>query len=169
MQDSAHGSTRLRLGRSRTPTCCRRGFTLVELLIVTAIVAILASVAYPSYQEHITRTRRAEAQALLMQLMQQQERFFSQRNTYIAFNNASTDSNAQAFRWFSGETPQTSAYQISGAACPGNVINGCIQLRAVPGGPNVNTGFADPRCGTLTLSSNGERGVTGTGTVARCW
>lgn len=145
------------------------GFTFIEVVIVMAIVAILASVAYPSYQEHITRTRRAEAQAMLMQLMQQQERFFSQRNTYIAFNNASTDANAQAFRWFSGESPLTSAYQISGAACPDDVISACIQLRAVPGGPNVNTGFADPRCGTLTLSSDGERGVTGTDTVARCW
>ena len=52
-----------------------RGFTLIELMIVVAIVAILTSVAYPAYTSSIIKGKRAEARAALTELMQQQERF----------------------------------------------------------------------------------------------
>ena len=71
---------------SRYP-CIRgmRGFTLIELMITVAIVGILASIAYPSYIESVRKGRRAEARAALTELMQQQERFMTQNNTYRAF------------------------------------------------------------------------------------
>ena len=62
-----------------------KGFTLVELMIVVAIVAILAAIAYPSYAESVRKGRRAEARAALTELLQQQERFMTQNNTYRAF------------------------------------------------------------------------------------
>ena len=45
------------------------GFTLIELLIAVAIVGILSAIAYPSYQQHVMKTKRAEAQAQLMELV----------------------------------------------------------------------------------------------------
>lgn len=59
-----------------------KGFTLTELLIVVAIVAILASIAYPSYQRHIVSTRHADAKVKLLEVMQLQRRFFTNNNTY---------------------------------------------------------------------------------------
>jgi type IV pilus assembly protein PilE len=62
--------------------CNRRGFTLIELMITVAIVAILTTLAYPSYIEHIKKTRRGEAKTALLDLATRQERYFSVNNTY---------------------------------------------------------------------------------------
>ena len=59
-----------------------RGFTLIELMITVAIVAILASIAWPSYQEHIRRSRRESAQAQLVELAGTQEKIFLNSNNY---------------------------------------------------------------------------------------
>ena len=70
----------------------RNGFTLIELLIVIAIIGILSAIAYPSYQEHIKTSRRVDATAALMGLMNAMERHFTETNSYqkAAKNNADT-------------------------------------------------------------------------------
>ena len=67
-----------------------RGFSLIELMIVVAIVAILASVAYPSYRDSVLKGRRGEARAALAELMQQQERYMTQHNKYLTFSAGAT-------------------------------------------------------------------------------
>ncbi|WP_019866218.1 type IV pilin protein [Methylovulum miyakonense] len=59
-----------------------QGFTLVELMISVAIVGILAGIAYPSYQENVRKSHRADAQAVLMNLVNIMERRFTETNDY---------------------------------------------------------------------------------------
>lgn len=60
------------------------GFTLMELMIVVAIVGILAAVAYPSYQEHIRKSRRAAAQSFLMDVAAKQQQYLIDARTYAS-------------------------------------------------------------------------------------
>lgn len=66
------------------------GFTLIELMIVVVIIGVLASIAYPSYQKHMTQTRRSDAQSALLQIANQQERFFTECNWYATNLTASS-------------------------------------------------------------------------------
>ena len=61
-----------------------RGFTLTEVVIVMAIVAVLAAIAIPSYQQHVVRTNRAATQQFLMHLANRQEQFFLDNRGYAA-------------------------------------------------------------------------------------
>lgn len=63
-------------------TARKKGFTLIEMMIVVAIIGILAAIAYPSYQQQIRQSRRADAQAALVSLAGAMERIFSQSNSY---------------------------------------------------------------------------------------
>ena len=58
------------------------GFTLIEVMIVVAIVAILGAVALPSYQQYVERSRRADAKAVLLEATQFMERVFTERGAY---------------------------------------------------------------------------------------
>ncbi|MGV8919208.1 MAG: type IV pilin protein [Pseudomonas sp.] len=62
------------------------GFTLIELMIVVAIVGILAAIAYPSYQRHVQHGYRSEGIAMLTDTAARLERFYAQNNTYAATN-----------------------------------------------------------------------------------
>lgn len=143
------------------------GFTLIELVIVLALAAILAAWTLPALQRHIARGKRVQAQAVLLQLMLQQERYYSQNNRYIAFSAASTDPDERRFTWWSGANAADSAYEIQGAACPGAAIDDCVRLSALPGTRRVDTGFRDSDCGALSLDSSGQRAAAGP--AQRCW
>jgi type IV pilus assembly protein PilE len=139
----------------------KKGFTLIELMIVVAIIAILAAVTYPSYQSAVIKTKRANGWATMMQLMQQQERYYSQNNAYLAF--ASTDSPSSGFKTFSGDSAASSPYLIKGEVCTGDTIANCVLLTATQVSP-----FSDPKCGDLMLDSTGQRSVSVTG-AKDCW
>lgn len=59
------------------------GFTLMELMIVVAIVGILAAIAYPSYMDSVRKSRRADAKAALSNAVQALERYYTEKNTYL--------------------------------------------------------------------------------------
>lgn len=134
-------------------TCSRRmarGFTLIELMITVAVVAILAAVAIPSYTEHVRKSRRAQAKADLVELAQQLERFHTVQNTYSGMTLPFTQSPRDGKSYYT--------LSLSGAA-----TSSAFTLQAVPG-----TGQDKDKCGTLTLDQAGRKTPTAA-KVAGCW
>ncbi len=127
-----------------------RGFSLIELMIVVAIVAILAAVALPSYEEYVRRGARAEARAAMLKMAQYQER----NGVYVDVD-SSTASEPWASLNFSGSTKANRKYDITFDDADGTVT------------ATAANGFADAVCSPLTLTSQGVKGSTGA--VATCW
>lgn len=145
----------------------QHGFTLVELMVVLAIVATLAAIAYPVYARHVIKARRAEAQMALLELMQKQEQYFTRHNAYLAFSARSTAPAARHFRWWSGTRAASSGYELRAQECDGQPVERCIVLKALPGTEQVDRNFRDAECGTLVLFSSGRRAADGPAKI--CW
>ena len=62
----------------------QQGFTLIELMVTVGIISILVAIAWPNYQQYITRSKRAEAQAYLMDLAQRQQQFMLDARRYTS-------------------------------------------------------------------------------------
>lgn len=145
----------------------RAGWSLIESMVALTIVAILAALTLPSFHRHLVKTKRTQVQAVLLQLMQQEERYYSQNNRYLEFSSSSTDPDEQRFPWWLGASAAESAYEIRGMACTGESIAQCVQLTAMPGTERVDSSFADADCETLSLSSTGRRFASGA--ALHCW
>ena len=61
-----------------------RGFTLIEVMITVLIVSILAAVAYPSYQEHLKKGRRADAQSFMIEIANRESQYLLDARSYTA-------------------------------------------------------------------------------------
>lgn len=128
------------------------GFTLIELMIVVAVVAILAAIAYPSYQDQIRKSRRGQAKADLVEYMQQAERWHTVRNSYVDFVLPSLQSPREA--------GSTARYNLAPAAQTANTF--VISATAV-------NGQEQDRCGNLSLSQAGVKTESGAATLSECW
>jgi type IV pilus assembly protein PilE len=135
------------------------GFTLIELLIVVAIMGVLASLALPAYQNSVLRSGRAEAKTELIQVASDQERYFSNFNTYV---DDATPLNTPVVA-SRDRTTQNGFYAISVAACGTGAITNCFVATATA----QNDQTADA-CTTLTYTNTGARGATGD-TTDECW
>lgn len=135
----------------------QRGFTLIELMIVVAILGVLASIALPAYQQNVRSGARSEAQSLLVQVAASQERFYSDNNSY------STNANPLASPAEATVTSERGFYQVAVAACGGGTIATCFVATATPQGNQT----ADS-CTTLTITNTGLKGATGD-SAANCW
>lgn len=142
----------------------QKGFTLIEVMIVAAIVAILAAVAFPSYQEHVRKSRRADCTTVMMSLANAMERRYSLSTpasylavapaTQIPPGFATCPSNPGAAGAF---------YNITMPVATATTFT----IRAAPAGAQ-----AGDKCGTLTLTHAGVKGVdgaTGGMTAQTCW
>jgi type IV pilus assembly protein len=87
----------------------QQGFTLIELLIVVVIAAILATIAYPSYQNYIRQTRLAAVRTQMLHNAQQLERYYTQKSTFEGFSDKNLQQNQYFDIGFEG-TPSDSGY-----------------------------------------------------------
>jgi type IV pilus assembly protein PilE len=155
-----------------TPVAIKKkhsGFTLIELMITIAIIGLLSAIAYPSYISYLEKGKRAECRSGLLKTMQQQERYFTQRNTYVTFASGATTATVSSF---SGERLDTSACAIAGVQCPTATgladINTCVELVAIPR-------YTESRITELYFDSSGQKlcrlisGSTRVTDSTTCW
>ncbi len=130
------------------------GFTLLELMIVVTIIGILASIAYPAYQDSVRKARRAEAKSALVEAANSMERYYTQNGSYTG---------AVAGTTFSSTVPTngqgTIFYNLTLAS-----TTTTFTITATP-----TAAQSDPQCANLSLTQTNAKGETGTGTVADCW
>ena len=138
-----------------------RGFTLVELMVVMAIVVILFSVAIPSYQMQVRKSHRTEAKTALMDLAGREERLYSTTNNYSS-------------------TPSALGYTVTGNTVPFAVGSGYYQVtitNIAAGPPPTFTVTATPltadqqkdtQCTSFSINQAGTRTATGSSPNS-CW
>lgn len=133
------------------------GFTLLELMITVAVVAILSSIAYGSYRDQVMKSRRSAAAVCLMERAQFMERFYTTNMTYA---NAPAPAPCDAAVAAHYGTP----------AFNGTPTARTYSLQIVPNAGGVQA-RQDTKCATLRINQAGTRSVTGTysSTPAQCW
>lgn len=141
---------------SRSGAYKTRGFTLIEVMIVVAIIAILATVSYGSYRNNVVRANRAAAVNYMLEVANIEERYLLDNRAYATGANALTDL---------GTTPPSEVsdnYNVT-IADPGGVAP-AYQITATPTGAQLAD---DTSCGWLRLNNLGERTTQHGGD--RCW
>ena len=133
------------------------GFTLIELMIAVAVIALLAAIALPSYQSSVRKARRTDARNALVAVAQLMERHNTENNSYIGASLATWNKTASENGFY------TIAFPVPSSGT--NPTLNTFLLSATPAGSQASDG-----CGTFTLDQAGVRGVTGgTLSAAQCW
>jgi type IV pilus assembly protein PilE len=134
-----------------------RGFTLIELMITVAIMAILASVAYPAYTQYIVRANRSSAVSFVMDLASRQEQYNLDARLYtnqLSLLGAAT-------------VPAEVSTQYNVTVAVDNTLAPPVySVTATPSGTQL---VQDTQCGTLNIDQTGLKTISGTGTVSKCW
>jgi len=137
-----------------------KGFTLIELMIVVVVIAVLSAIAIPSYKNYVLRAKRASARTAIQNMAQQQERYFTQNNTYLVVNTGGTPP-AGWVNWV-GDSYAQRYYDLSVAVTAGATTTAAaFSIVAAPA-----NGWSDVQCGTLTLTSAGIQTPT---SPTDCW
>lgn len=133
----------------------KRGFTLIEVMVTVAIIAILASIALPAYQNYVLRARRADGREMLQRIASAEERFYTNRNSYTDDLTGAGGLNMTTTNSEGGH------YALGIAVAAGNQS---YTLTATPQGSQANDA-----CGNLTVNNVGARGFSGNEDNGRCW
>jgi len=138
-----------------------KGFTLIELMIVVVVIAVLSAIAVPGYKYFVTRAKRAAARTAIQNMAQQQERYFTQNNGYLAIVSGS-GSAAGGWINYVGDTYAARTYDLTvGVTAGATTTAASFTISAAP-----TNGFADSTCNTLSLTSAGLQSPT---SPSDCW
>lgn len=131
------------------------GFTLIELMITVAIIGILSAIVFPSFIDSVRKSRRAAGKAVLLQTVQNIERFYTLSNNYTT---------AVASSIGGGGILSENGYYLIPAPPAASSTATTYMLSAVPQGGQTND-----RCGTLFIDETGAKSSSSALTVAECW
>ena len=143
-----------------SPRRSERGFTLVELMIAVAIIAILAKLAFPVYTNSVKKSRRADAKTALLDLAQREERFMATANIYTTSAPALGYSGAFPMNVMTGSTAY---YQLSVTATPASSPTAFTATATALGTQATDT------CGNFTIDQTGYQNVSVSGAASTCW
>ena len=136
------------------------GFSLLELMLAISIVAILSSIAYPSYREHVARARRSEAQSAVMAIAQFMEKNYTATGSYIL----STSGGVTTLPFYSIPKDSSNPYYIISLS---NVTSSAFTVVATRAG-TMNGDY----CGDFTLDYTGVKSIKNAGSgvlISQCW
>ena len=135
-----------------------RGFTLIELMIAVAIVGILAAIAYPSYTEQVRKSKRADAESVMLETAQYLQRYYAAHNSYagVDITTPGLDKSPK------GAADGSQEYDISVDVPDNNPQSYTINA-------DLASGKTDARCGNLRLTDTGRKSVTVSGAGMECW
>jgi type IV pilus assembly protein PilE len=128
------------------------GFTLIELMITVAIIAILAAVAIPNYSRYVVRSNRAAIESFMLEVSGAQERYLVDNRAYAASLGA-----------LGMSVPASLSTRYDVTVTPNAALPPGYSIVATPKGSQLS----DTGCGTLTLTSSGAKSASGAGTD--CW
>ena len=142
-----------------------RGFTLIELMMVIAIIGILAAIAFPGYQQYVTRTKRGAAKSVIVQVMDRQAQYYVD-NKGFATDLADLGWGASTFAIERGgkEVATTSGDRTYVIQLAEGASATAFTVEAVP---QLTQATKDAKCGTLSITHTGVKSVSGTSTD--CW
>jgi type IV pilus assembly protein PilE len=142
----------------------QHGVTLLELMIVVAIISIIATFAYPSYTQYIVNTKRTAATSTLLQIADRQQQFFMDNKRYA---NDLTDLGFSANPLFVSSDGAPAAAGDTDTVYVFGLANVAPTTYIAVAAPLAGQLKRDTDCGTLTLNQAGARGATGT--ADDCW
>lgn len=132
----------------------RNGFTLIEVMIVVAIVGILAAVAYPAYTSYLVRANRSVATAHLLDIATRQQQYRLDARTFGSLSDIGMG------------TPPTEVSKHYAVSPDGTPTATAFTIKAEPTGSQASQ---DAKCGILRINQAGTKSVSGSGSVADCW
>jgi len=142
----------------------QHGITLIELMVVVAVVGILAMIAVPSYRQYVVKSNRAAAEAFIMSVANKQEQYMLDARTYAGVAADPGDSSGLTTLGLSAPNDVSKNYNIKIGA-----VSNAPPTYKITAEPTGSQATNDTQCGSVSINQAGTKAISGTGSVAACW